>query len=220
MEAIKKKLEDAGLWDATVEQELKALWKYGIQRISNYGVRQSVIDFLFEEAPLSFFVNPASPSKKHHPAWQNKKAGILRNTTECCLAIDMQLASYKKFCDHEDNVLAEPRDIVIAATILSDTYKYDKEILNGVEMVSEGKVNKSHGIIAAECWIKYRRRYEISGPVAHEIYLATYWHLGRWTPGWTDITKLPLLTDIVHRIDAAFADKSLELLYSPKRKIK
>ena len=117
---------------------------------------------------------------------------------------------YHDFCDAEDKVLSMPRDIVLAATILSDTFKYDKE-----------KVDKNHGKVAAQIWRdKYRARYAITARVANEIFQAVYWHLGRWTEGWTPQTKFSLLTQITQRMDVIFADKSLELLYTPKRTIK
>ena len=67
METIKNRLERMGLWDKILERELKSLWKYGVKRIDNEAIRNSVTDFLSEEAPLSFFLNPASPSCRHHP---------------------------------------------------------------------------------------------------------------------------------------------------------
>jgi len=215
VEKIKEKLLSANLWNEVVEKELKALWKYGIDRIESTWTKASVVDFLEEETPLSFFINPASPSKRHHPAWQNKEAGMLRNTTECCLIVDMQLRSFKKFCGVLDEIIPWTRDVVLAATILSDTFKYDKQILDGVEIVSPGKVNPNHGKIAANIWRdKYAKRHGVARE--KEIFEATYWHLGRWTPGWTPKIKFSTLTKIVHRIDAIMADNSLELLYTPK----
>ena len=146
---------------------------------------------------------------------------MLRNTTECCLLIEDQLRMYHDFCDAEDNVLSMPRDIVLAATILSDTFKYDKEIVNGHEVIEIGKVNKNHGKVAAQIWLdKYRARYPITARVANEIFQAIYWHLGRWTEGWTPQTKFSLLTQITQRMDVIFADKNLELLYKPRKTIK
>ena len=55
METIKNRLERMGLWDKILERELKSLWKYGVKRIDNEAIRNSVTDFLSEEAPLSFF---------------------------------------------------------------------------------------------------------------------------------------------------------------------
>jgi len=221
LETIKNRLERMGLWDKIVKRELKSLWKYGVEKISDLGIKASVIDFLSEEAPLSFFLNPASPSGRHHPTWQNGKCGMLRNTTECCLLIEDQLKMYHDFCDAEDNVLSMPRDIVLAATILSDTFKYDKEIVNGHEVIGIGKVNKNHGKVAAQIWRdKYRARYPITIRVTNEIFQAVYWHLGRWTEGWTPQTKFSLLTQITQRMDVIFADKNLELLYRPRKAIK
>ncbi len=218
MQRIETKLKQANLWDRTVENELRSLWKYGIERIADAQIKEGVIDFLENEAPLGFFVNSASSTGTHHPVWQTKKSGILRNTVECCLAVDRQLRIYKEFCDENDNVLPQPRDIVIAATILSDTFKYGEKIL-GVNSALESKMLQDHGKISADVWKNKiaPRHPAIPAKIAAQIYEAVYWHLGRWTPGWTPDTKLGLLAEITHRIDITFADKALELIYEPKK---
>lgn len=216
MHFIQQRLERVDLWDRIVERELESLWKHGVLRISDELIRESVVKFLEEDVPLGFFVNPAAASGKHHPKWQNKVCGILRNTTECCLLADIMLEQHKEFCDSE-NVLPEPRDIVLSATILSDTFKYDTNI---VKPYSDSvKHLKDHGKFAADRWIPivyslHPRDHTID--LVEEIYDATYWHLGRWTPGWTPEVKLSKLTEIVHLLDAIFADKNLELLYEAK----
>lgn len=220
MKIIRERLERVELWDSTVERELKSLWKYGVLRISNQLIRQGIVDFLEKEAPLGFFVNPASVSGKHHPTWQNEKCGILRNTTECCLLVDIMLEQYKEFCDAINNVLPDSRDIVLSATILSDTFKYGTAI---VKPYSDSEKHlKDHGKEAANRWIPtayglHPKDHTID--LVEEIFETTYWHLGRWTPGWTPEVKLSKLTEIVHILDAIFADKNLELLYEPKHAI-
>ncbi len=212
MEKIKKRLRAGGFWDSIVEFELKALWKYGIEKISDLETRNSIVSFLEHEAPLGFFVNPASKSNKHHPVWQNEKAGILRNTTECCVLADAFIKPYPKFCNESGDVLPEPRDIVLAATILSDTFKYGEEIV--APFSGKTPVLKNHGQVAANKWLAMPDVSEIK--TSCEIYMATYWHLGIWTPGWTKETKFSDLTKITHTIDSVLADKSFELLYTPK----
>lgn len=51
LEIIKNRLERTELWDKVVEKELKSLWKYGVEKISDPAIKASVIDFLSEAAP-------------------------------------------------------------------------------------------------------------------------------------------------------------------------
>ena len=214
MRIIQERIQKTGLWNSIVEQELISLWKYGVLRISDSMIRKSIIDFLSQEAPLGFFVNPASVSGKWHPKWQNEKCGILRNTTECCLFADQMLMQYQEFCDTTHRVLPEARDIVLCATILSDTFKYGTLI---VEPHSDkAKHIREHGQVAADKWWPIAYATCPLNPIK-EIYDSTYWHLGRWTPGWTPGVKFSKLTEIVHILDAIFADKNLELLYEVKQ---
>jgi len=218
MHYIQGRLENAELWNKDVQQELLSLWKHGVLRISNKFIQESIIKFLELEAPIGFFVNPAAASGKHHPKWQNKICGILRNTTECCLLVDIMLEQYKEFCDSIGNVLSEPRDIVLSATILSDTFKYGTNIVKPYS--DSTKHQKDHGKVAAEKWILLAYSLEPKDEtidLVEAIYEATYWHLGRWTPGWTPKVDFSKLTEITHLLDAIFADKNLELLYEPKQ---
>ena len=214
MHIIKDRLKKPRLWDSIVEYELKALWKYGVERISNKALRESIIHFLEHEAPDGFFLNPASVSGKHHPEWQNRRCGILRNTTECCVLADRFIGTKRELCSAMDGVLPEARDVVLAATILSDTFKYGAATVEpscrGVKSVLE------HGEIAADIWFKNAGM--VPSDMAREVFAATKWHLGRFTPGWTPEIgkKFSPCIEVVHLLDAVFADKGLEVLYRPK----
>lgn len=217
MEKIIAKLKAGNLYTEKVEKELASFWKYCVEPVSDPKLKNVVVHFLEEVTPLGFFVNPASSSGKHHPSWQVAEAGILRNTTECCLALNQQLRIYPEFTDERYNVLPEHRDIVLVATILSDTFKYGNKILASVG--SESKLDHNHGQVAAYRWIAVAKKFKIPSETTVRIYTAIFWHLGRWTPGWTPGTKLDLYTEIVHRVDMLFADKNLEYLYTPKETI-
>ncbi len=214
MRIIKERLKKLRLWDSVVEYELRALWKYGVERISNQALKESIIHFLEHEAPDGFFLNPASVSGKYHPAWQNRRCGILRNTTECCMLVDRFIMLKKELCDEDDNPLPEARDVVLAATILSDTFKYDAATVEPYS--GSRKANRGHGEVAADIWFKHAGM--VPSDMAREVYAATKWHLGRWTPGWTPTIgkKFSPCIEVVHIIDAVFTDKGLELLYYPK----
>src|SRR3989344_667688 len=63
LEAIKNRLERMGLWDKIVERELKSLWKYGVEKISDPGIKASVIDFL-SKSGLSIRKTPSRLAKR------------------------------------------------------------------------------------------------------------------------------------------------------------
>ena len=214
MEGVTKRLKAARQWDEAVETELRGLWRYGIERVANRDVRMALVQFLGEVAPLGFFVNPASSTGRHHPKWQCRRAGILRNTIECCLAVDRQLRIHPELTDDLANPRPEDRDIVLAATILSDTFKYgEREI---TEVTSESKVDPNHGRTAAERWRISAQSFDLATTIVDPIFDAIFWHLGRFTPGWTLSTTMSLHSSITHRIDMFFADKNLELIFEAK----
>ena len=217
MQKIIEKLKVNNLLSETVKKELASFWQYCVEPVSDPKLKDALVYFLEETAPLGFFVNPASSSGKTHLRWQRGEGGILRNTTECCLALNQQLRIYPQFTDKNYNVLPQHRDIILIATILSDTFKYGDEIL--AASTKKSKMIPEHGAVAAEKWRAVAEKFAILPSTADKIYNATYWHLGRWTPGWTPETKFDLYTGIVHRLDMMFADKNLESLYNPKETI-
>jgi len=215
MDAVIGKLKAMEAYTDLVGAEIAALWKHGVERVSDSELRAVLIYFLAEVAPWTFFVNPASSTGRNHPEWQGGRAGIVRNTVECCVAVDRQLQIYPDLTDNNAEAKPEARNIVLIATILSDTFKYGEAEIK--EISSESKIDKNHGRIAAERWRAAARRYEIRQESVDEIYEAIYWHLGRFTPGWPPGKGMSLYAAITHRIDMFFSDKSLELLYDAKR---
>ena len=160
-------------------------------------------------------MNPASSTGRNHPVWQGERGGIVRNTVECCVAVDRQLQIYSDLTEKNAEVKPEARDIVLTATILSDTFKYGEAEIR--EISPESRIDKNHGRIAAERWRATARRYQIQHETIEEIYEAIYWHTGRFTPGWPPGKGMSLYAAITHQIDMFFSDKSLELLYDAKR---
>jgi hypothetical protein len=204
------KLRKLGVLDDRVVSEVNALWKYGVLRVFDVRVRSSLVDFLENQAPIEFFTVSASRSVEHHPSWQQREAGILRNTVECCLVVDRQLRMYPQFTDKDCNVLPEHRDIVLTATILSDTFKYR---LDQRTVPSTLDFAPDHGRLAAELWKPLAEAHGVEKPIIEFVCEAIWWHLGRWTPGWTPHLRFSLYTEITHRIDMFMSDKNLELLY-------
>ena len=218
MEEILSKLKSLGHLDEKVQNEIEALWKYGVGRVTNTELRAGLAHFLESEVPWSFYVLPASLMGKHHPSWQNAKAGIVRNTVECCLAVDRQLRMYPQFTDDRYHVLPEHQDIVLVATIVTDTFKYGEKEPDST--LPDVKYDPLHGKIGADRWEKATAHLPVAPSVRASIYEAVYWHLGRWTPGWSPDVKLSLYAEITHRIDMIFSDRNLELLYDPKEVVR
>ena len=211
------KLRSKGLLEEGIAAEIAALWKYGVERVQDTAVRGALADYLANETPLAFFVSPASMTGKHHPYWQSKKGGIVRNTVECCVVVDRQLQVYPEFTDTQYNVLSGARDVVLVATILSDTFKY--HISESAKPDETMRFDPEHGKIAADKWRQIATRHRVSGEVADQIYEATYWHLGRWTPGWEPGKQWSPYVQVTHCVDMFMSDKNLEVLYDQKARI-
>ncbi len=217
MQQVIEKLNVKSALSKVVEQRLSEFWKYCIEEMRDEAVRASVIAYLENTAPVEFFYAPASPSGKHHPVWQNEPGGILRNTVECCLFIDVAMAQEWQLTDDtgsgdpKNPYLCEPdRSIIYAATILSDTCK------GGYPWGP--KTDYRHGQIAADLWKPFGEKLGVSPRAQELIYEATYWHLGRWTPGWTEEigSKFSVHTNIVHALDALCGAKNLEKIFIPR----
>ncbi len=217
LQEIAETLRAKSVFDGTVERELAALWEYGVLRVSDSRLKPALIYFLQAEAPWTFFVYGASATGKNHPYWQRERAGM-RNTTECCLVIDRQLRAYPEFTDEKFNVLSGHRDIVLIATILSDTFKAGSGEDDEGQLSSQGSDPKQ-GAVAAQRWNNVARHFQIESHVRDSIYEAIYWHLGRFTPGWNRDIRLSAYTEVTHRIDMFMSDKNLEILFDPKKLI-
>ncbi len=208
MERIRKRLEVAGVWGPVAEWELRAFWKHGIEAIADPALRETVAGFLADVSPVQFFTYAAGTGGKYHPVWQNRPFGMLRNTTECCAMIPKMAQYFPGIVDRERKLIPEKVDAALAATIVSDTFKFDEK---------GEKTGAAHGEIAANRWREYtKERGTISGAAAHQIEEAVLWHYGIYAPQWRPGVPLSPLIQLVHLVDAFFAQKTLELLYHPK----
>lgn len=210
MQKIIEKLRTQNVLTDVVELRVREFWQFCVEDIRDAQIRESVVQYLETASPWQFFVAPASPSGKHHPVWQNEPGGILRNTVECCLSVDKAMQKEWSLVEGLDTPKEPDRSIIFAATLLSDSFK-------GGDPWSP-HTDYRHGKIAAEHWKKIALELGVPERSIALVYEATFWHLGRFTPGWTkeiDAT-LSLHTKITAALDAHYADKNLEKLFTPR----
>ncbi len=207
MKALQERLEKVGVWDTKLESELKALWKYGIERIGDQALREAVSSFLCI-VPIIFYTDHASRSGRMHPYWQNGRHGTLRSIVESCVLVP-DLARY--IPEMLDATLTpDPRavDVALAATIISDTWKK--------EDVGDVHYGPDHGRVAAAAWRKFALAKKLDAALIEEVAEGSVWHYGVYTPGWTRDTKLPSVAWLVHLCDAFTAQRSLAVIYQGK----
>jgi hypothetical protein len=212
MQGVRERLRAAGELDPVVAARLDELQIFCINQVSDPTAREALICFLAEVAPIQFFVSPASRGQ-HHPKWQNERGGIIRNTLECCLGVDRKMRAFPQLLDPQGHPLPRDRDILLIATIISDTFKH-------VDLEGEWK-GFSHHRIAAEKWEELASRCGLESTFSKKVYDAIFWHLGRftpeWDPNWTDPSRdLDLHAFLVHMLDMDFSNKDLERIFLPK----
>lgn len=212
LEGVKTALKQKGRWNAVLEFRLEEFERLCIQPIHSDKLREAVLDYLENTAPIEFFTAPASSSGKNHPAWQSTVGGILLNTVECCIGIDRKLRMYASLTDGDFNTRTLERDIVYVATILSDTFK--------PEDVHKKWREFSHHRTATEHWRATATRHYLPQQQTEAIADALFWHLGRFTPEWPEgadpHSHLSLLTFITHELDMDFSDRNLALVFDRK----
>lgn len=215
MQKVLERLEKQGaLVEANLVNELKALWHWGIERIKNPALQQSVVEFYRQKVPWQFFVEEASASGKHHPRHHGNRAGLVRHITECCV-LAPRLLIYFGFSDKQtDKRNSHAQDVVLAATLLSDTCK------NGNPWGP--KTRPDHGKISASEWLAYAFQTGVDFKTIEHVYEAVHWHYGRFTPSGEpkELKDLPPLVQIVHLLDVISSSKEIDLLYTAHNQIK
>jgi hypothetical protein len=234
MQTTIARLEHEGVKvDEELKAEIAALWHWGIERIANPALKTSLIEYYRTAVPWQFFVEPSSASGSHHPPHHNRKGGIVRHLTECCIFAPRLLELYgytvlveepkekREKKNKKDEVRrrlqkVDPQalDVVIAATLITDTFK------NGCPWGE--KTNPEHGDISAFEWTKVASRLLVDSSVINKVYIACYWHYGRWTPNQNAAGILALpnpFTQIVHLLDAILTSDEIKLLYTAVPKI-
>ncbi len=194
----------AGLWDARLEAEVSALWKYGVTRIGDERLRATVARFLCV-VPRIFFTDHASRSGRFHPPWQNGRHGTLRSIVESCVVLPGMARHVAEILD--DRMEPDPRalDVALAATIISDVWKKEDE--------GDVHYGPEHGRIAAEKWRRYALAEGLDPRLAEEVADACFWHFGIYTPEWTRGTVLTPVARLVNVCDVATSLPDLRLIY-------
>lgn len=206
MDKLRERMEKAGAWNPIAEMELKAFWKYCVMNVVDEKLRQTLAHFLEEAVPIHFFLEAAGG--KHHPPWQNVRYGMLRNTTECCLLLPKMAQYLPGMLDSERKTIPLLVDIAMAATVVSDTFKFD---------AAGAKTGPDHGRVAGKAWREFATASGIiAEPLIEKIGTASDWHYGIFTPGYKPGQPLTPETWLVHLLDAIFAQKELAQLYHPK----
>jgi len=212
LDGVKAALKHKGLLDAALESRIAEFERLCVAEIRSDALRNALLDYLENVAPLEFYFAPASSSGKNHPAWQAAPAGILLNTSECCIGIDRKLRMYPSLTDTNFNLLPEDRDIVYVATIISDTFKPE----------DAGKPWRefAHHRIAAQKWRETAHKHNLPLPLIESIADAIFWHLGRFTHEWPSgadpRSHLSLHAFITHELDMDFSNRNLSLVFDRK----
>lgn len=207
LKALQERLTASGIWDARLEAELKALWKYGIERIGNTALRETVKRFLCT-VPVVFFIDHASRSGRFHPPWQNCRHGTLRSIVESCVLLPAMARYIPEILDSNLVPDAEAIDVALAATIVSDTWKKEDG--------GDPHHGSDHGRVAAEKWLKFALSDGLDPKVAERVAQGSFWHYGVYTPGWMPEVRLPPEAWLVHLCDAITAQPALAVIYEGK----
>lgn len=88
-----------------------------LSRIKNTGIRDLTEHFL-AQVPAHFWSQPSSSTGKHHPEDERGKGGLALHTERVCKTAEIIMDS-KAF-----SLTATEEDIVRAACLLHDTYRY------------------------------------------------------------------------------------------------
>ncbi|MFY9457628.1 MAG: hypothetical protein WAP23_01720 [Candidatus Spechtbacterales bacterium] len=200
--------------DETVEGKIESLWQWGVERISDQDIRQAIKHYYFAGVPVAFFSAPASVSGGKHPSWHNEPGGIVWHLMECCKSANRLLQAYG-YTDDEERFDLRARDIVLAATLITDTLK------NGCPWGE--KTLKNHGELAALRW-KYLSHGFVDDDALEQIAYAAHYHYGRYTPVPNGHEKirfkdLPPLAQIVHLLDMCSSNNDYGLIYRPVERI-
>jgi len=212
LESVKAELRQRGVWNRTLEQRIKEFERLCIQEIRLEFLRATIVDYLETVAPLDFFTAPASFSGLTHPYWQVSLGGILLNTVECCIGIDRKMRIYTALTDAKGNPASHDRDIIYAATILSDTFKNEDAKKRWQEY--------SHHRTATTKWREVAGRHNLPADLTESIADAIFWHLGRFTSEWSEgadpRTHLSIHAFITHELDMDFSNRNLALVFDRK----
>lgn len=211
--SIESTLRERSLWSDLMHVRLEEFNRLCLSEIKDQPLREVVIAFLVEKVAVDFYIEPASKSGKNHPSWQNEVGGILLNTAECCIGIDRKMRIYPELVGADGKPLSKERDIIYAATILSDTFK--------AEDFGKQWSEWSHHQRAAEEFAPFALGHGLDASWVDPIRDAIFWHLGRFTPKHEKDMLNPRVTlvptsFITHELDMDFSNRSLEEVFTRK----
>ena len=212
LQKTRSTLLESGSLTVELEDRIEEFEHLCILQIRSELTRNAVTEYLQTVAPIEFFRAPASSTGRNHPLWQVASGGILANTVECCVGIDRKMRMYPSLTDADFNSLSEDRDIIYAATILSDTHK----------PADFGKSWQqwAHHRTAATQWRDFATAKGLCTTLVSAIYDAIFWHLGRFTPEWPPgadpRAALSLHAFITHELDMDFSNRALNDIFTRK----
>lgn len=207
MKYLQERLTNAGILDLILQNELDALWKYGVNRIQDSALRKAIEGFLCI-VPLIFFVDPASRSGRFHPSWQHGRHGTLRSIIESCVLVPAMARYIPEIIDVDLKPDQHAIDVALAATIISDTWKK--------EDVGDVHYGPQHGHVAAKAWRTFAEKDGLDSVVIEEVADGSIWHYGVYTPGWKHGVVLSPVAQLVHLCDAFTAQPVLARIYEGK----
>jgi hypothetical protein len=211
--SLQTSLGARGLWISVVEDRLVEFNRLCLSQVRDDTLRNVVTACLAERVPPDFYLAPGSSSGKNHPCWQKEPCGILLNTVECCIGIDRKMRIYPELMDASGSPSSKERDIIYAATLLSDTFKpedYDKQWSQW-----------NHHQRAAEEFQRFAFDRSLDESWIQPITEAIFWHSGRFTPNREDEILNPrftlsLTSFITHELDMDFSNRSLDEIFVRK----
>jgi hypothetical protein len=208
--SLQTNLRARGLWTSIVEERLLEFDRLCLSQLRDDTLRDVVTSFLAECVPCDFYLAPASSSGNNHPSWQKGPCGILLNTVECCVGIDRKMRIYPKLTDSSGNPSSKERDVIYAATMLSDTFK--------PEDYGKQWSQWNHHQRAAEEFQRFAFDHGLEESWIQPITEAIFWHLGRFTPNHEGKILDPHLTFsltsfITHELDMDFSNRSLDEIF-------
>ncbi len=203
MEELQRRLEKAGIWDDELEWRVRALWKYGIEPISDPKLRATVGGFLLV-VPLEFYTDHASRSGNFHPPWQNVAHGTFLSIVESCIVLPGWARHIPEILDARKNPSQRAIDLGLAATIVSDSWKKEPgDIHHGSD----------HGRVAADHWTPFALAAGLGRRTTMKVAEASVMHMGVYAPDWTPHTKLSPIARLVNLPDVATSLPQLKLIY-------
>lgn len=207
LEELQRRLETDGIWNDELAWRVRALWKYGIEPISDPKLRETVEGFLLV-VPLAFYTDHASRSGNFHPPWQNVRHGTFLSIVESCVLLPGWARHVPEILDAKKEPSRHIIDLGLAATIVSDSWK--KEDAGDVHH------GPDHGRVAAEHWTRFANRAGLRRYLTDSIAEASIMHMGVYAPDWRPGTTLLPLTRLVNLPDVATSLPQLAIVYDGK----